>query len=35
MVVVIWVGGCGGWQCWVERERERERIKNDKEIIFK
>ena len=33
MVVVIWVGGCGGWRCWVERERDT--IKNDKEIIFK
>ena len=33
-VVVVWVGGCGGRQCWVEKERdkgerERERIKNE------
>ena len=35
-------GGCGGWRCWVEKERdrgekdkERGRIKNDKERIFK
>ena len=29
--------GCSGWQCWVEKERDRERkrIKNDKERIFK
>ena len=25
VVVVVWVGGCGGQRCWVEKERDRER----------
>ena len=44
MVVVIWVDGYGGWRRWVVKERhrgeretnkEKRRIKNDKERIFK
>ena len=40
VVVVVWVGGCGGRRCWVEKERDRERgrikiEKKDKERIFK
>ena len=24
VVILVWVGGCGGRRCWVEKERDRE-----------
>ena len=32
VVVVVWVGGCGGQWCYVEKERDRERERKNKKL---